>query len=431
MRIKIRTVDLGDKKSYAEIIHRAREDISAVIPRVIPILEKVCQDGDRAVLEYTKKWDQVAPEKWVWSPFEIDTSTIPQKLQEGFQIAYENITEFHKAQLLESWEKDISGNKLGIKYVAIDSVTVYAPGGTALYPSSILMGVIPAKIAGTRNIQIATPPQKDGIPPILAYVARLVGVDRIVTVGGAQGIAACAYGTETIPPSDCIVGPGNSYVTAAKVYLAGQGVIRIDSPAGPSDVMIVADESANPEWIACDLLSQAEHGKDSVAILATPSMDLIERTSLEIEKAFRLRTKRLEIKQAAILNNSYLLNLKTIEDCLEFANIFCPEHLEILTRDPRKHFQAIRNAGSVFLGEYSPVAMGDYITGTNHILPTAGGSKIYSSLGVENFLKRITYQEVSKDSLIRLYPYVKAMSEAEGLDEEHGHSVFLRTQEIP
>jgi histidinol dehydrogenase len=427
MGISIQRFRFDDRTSYEEYLTRSKADLSASIEAVIPIIHKVKNEGDSAVLEFTKKFDQISLKKMVWNVDNLPEEKVPESLKESFQIAKNNITEFHKYQLPLSWEKEISGNRLGIKYTPVESVTIYAPGGKALYPSSILMGAIPAKLAGVKNIQIATPPQKDGIPPILSYVAKLVGIDRIVTVGGSQAIAACAYGTESIPKSEFIVGPGNSYVAAAKVHLSGLGVIGIESPAGPSEVVIIADDKANPKWIACDLLSQAEHGEDSIAILLTDSMQLAKSVQKEIDLAFVERTKRLMIKQNAIQKNSVILVADSIQDCIDFSNIYAPEHLEIQTEDYNSVFSKINHAGSVFLGEYSPVAMGDYISGTNHILPTAGGARLFSSLGVDHFLKRITFQEIRKASLEKLYPYVKEMSESEGLDQEHGHSVYLRT----
>lgn len=427
MPIRIRTVDLQNKSTYMDIVSRAKEDLTATLEKVKPIIEEVRMNGDSALRNFTKKFDGLDLDRFVFDPKEVNTDSIPRELKIAFAKAKENIESFHKHQSQKSWEETISGNRLGIRFVPMNSVTVYAPGGKALYPSSILMGAIPAKIAGVPNIQLATPPQIGGIPPILAYVAQLAGIDRIITLGGAQAIAACAFGTETISKSDFIVGPGNPYVAAAKTYLAGIGVIGIESPAGPSEVLVIADNSANPRWIACDLLSQAEHGEDSVAILATDSLDLINRVEKELDIALKERTKRKEVKLRAIEDNSFLLKFDSIQDCIKFSNLYAPEHLEIITNDPRKDFEFITTAGSVFLGAYSPVAMGDYISGTNHVLPTAGGAHLHSSLGVNHFYKRITYQEITKESLVDLYPHVKAMSESEGLDEEHGHSVYLRT----
>ncbi|WCL48062.1 histidinol dehydrogenase [Leptospira sp. GIMC2001] len=428
MGIQKRSIDLRKPETFSDIISRAKDDLSETIKLILPILDNVKKYGDSAVREYTSKFDGWVPEKFVWDPNEIEQNGIPEDLKEAFLIAKNNIEEFHKNQIPKNWEKQVAGNRLGIKYTAIDSVTVYAPGGKALYPSSILMGAIPAKLAGVKNIQLATPPQKDGIPPIIGYVAKLAGIDRIITVGGSQAIAACAYGTESISKSEFIVGPGNAFVAAAKTYLSGLGIIGIESPAGPSEVLIIADDTANPEWVACDLLSQAEHGEDSVAILISPSAQLLDAVEKEIEIAFETRTKRLNIKKTAIEKNSFLLKVNDMEDCVAFSNFYAPEHLEIMTKDPNKIFESVQHAGSVFLGHYSPVAMGDYISGTNHILPTAGGARLFSSLGVEHFLKRITYQEIRKETIPKLYPHVKLMSESEGLEEEHGHSVYLRNK---
>lgn len=427
MPIPILSCDRNSKEVYSRFLSGAREDLSSATSRILPILEDVRTKGDSALFSYTEKFDGIKLSKLTLNPKEIQTN-VDSKTKEAFLRAKSNIEAFHMAQKREAWSKVIDGNRLGVKYTPIPSLAVYAPGGKALYPSSVLMGIIPAKIAGVQSIQLITPPQKEGIPEILVWLAQILEIDRIVTVGGAQGIAAAAYGTESVPKSEFIVGPGNSYVAAAKSYLSGQGLIGIDSPAGPSEVCIIADATSNPKWIACDMLSQAEHGEDSSAILLTTEVSLAEKVRDELEIAFRERPKRLEMKQKAIYENSSILVFPTMEDCIWFSNELAPEHLEIQTRDNDSVFAKIEHAGSVFLGPYSPVAMGDYISGTNHILPTARGSRIYSSLGVDTFLKRVTFQEVTKESLETLYPYVKLMSELEGLDEEHGTSVKVRTK---
>lgn len=428
MPIPILNCDRNSRNHFDRFLSGAKEDLSSATEKILPILEAVRSRGDRALIEYTEKFDGIKLSSVTLDPNSIQTNLDP-KIKEAFLRAKSNIETFHEAQKRESWSKTIDGNRLGVKFTAIPSLSVYVPGGKALYPSSVLMGVIPAKIAGVANIQLITPPQKDGLPEILIWLSQILGVSRIVTVGGAQGIAAAAFGTETIPKSEFIVGPGNAYVAAAKSYLAGQGLIGIDSPAGPSEVCIIADSSANPKWIACDMLSQAEHGEDSSAILLTTDTNFAIRVSEELEKAFLERPKRLEMKQKSIYENSAILVFPTIDDCIWFSNELAPEHLEIQTNNNEAVFSKIEHAGSVFLGPYSPVAMGDYISGTNHILPTARGSRIYSSLGVDTFLKRVTFQEVTKESLEKLYPFVKLMSELEGLDEEHGTSVKVRTEE--
>ncbi len=427
MAIKIKKLSIKNENEYSEILKRAKGDISDALDIVIPILKDVEQNGDAAIRRYTEKFDKIPV-----SNFKFHTKDLEANIPENWKVALEkaksNIRQFHAAQLKTKTEVMVNGNRLGIKYTPVESVAVYAPGGKALYPSSVLMGAIPAKIAGVKNISLITPPASDGgLNPVLLYAAQIAGVDTIYTIGGAQGIAGLAYGTETITKSEFIVGPGNRYVTAAKSYLAGIGQIGIESPAGPSEVLIIADNTANPKWVACDMLSQAEHGEDSVAILTTDSYELAKEVDLELKKALTERPKRREMKERAIDDNSYILVFPNIDECIDFSNLYAPEHLEIITQNYQSDFEKIIHAGSVFLGPYSPVAMGDYISGTNHVLPTAGGSRIYSSLGVDTFLKRVTYQEIRRESLIELYPFVKTLSEVEGLDEEHGTSVYLRT----
>ncbi|MCB1192848.1 MAG: histidinol dehydrogenase [Leptospiraceae bacterium] len=426
MGIKIQYANTKNYKDIKNLFSRAKLDLSNALGVVVPIIKDVEKRGDDALKEYTLKFDGVSIEKFSINPYEAEIE-LDEKVKKAFSVAHENITNFHKIQIRKDMETIVSGNRLGIKFTPLESVAVYAPGGKALYPSSILMGTIPAKIAGVKEVNLITPPPKDGkLHPALLYASQISGVNKIYTIGGAQAIASVAYGTESVSRSEFVVGPGNRYVTAAKTYLAGIGQIGIESPAGPSEVLIIADDSANPEWIACDLLSQAEHGEDSIAILATNSKVLAEKVKKEIEIAFEKRPKRLEIKKRAIDENSMVLIFPSIDECIEFSNFYAPEHLEIITNNYLQDFAKIKHAGSVFLGEYSPVAMGDYISGTNHILPTAGGSRIYSSLGVDTFLKRVTYQEIKKESLTNLYPYVKEIAEIEGLEEEHGTSVKIR-----
>ena len=409
MAIKIKKLNIKNDNEYKEILRRAKGDISEAFDVVIPILKDVEKNGDEAIRRYTEKFDKIQ-----LNDFTLDKeANIPEDWKIALEKAKSNIRQFHATQLRMKTEVTVSGNRLGVKYTPVESVAVYAPGGKALYPSSVLMGAIPSK--------------DGGLNPVLLYAAQIAGVDTIYTVGGAQGIAGLAFGTETITKAEFIVGPGNRYVTAAKSYLAGVGQIGIESPAGPSEVLIIADKTSNPEWIACDMLSQAEHGEDSVAILCTDSEELAIKVDLELKKALSERPKRREMKERAIDDNSYILIFPNIEECIDFSNLYAPEHLEIMTSNYDSDFEKIIHAGSVFLGQYSPVAMGDYISGTNHVLPTAGGSRIYSSLGVDTFLKRVTYQEIRRESLKELYPFVKTLSEIEGLDEEHGTSVYLRT----
>ncbi|MGE9034491.1 histidinol dehydrogenase [Leptospira interrogans] len=426
MAIQILKVGLKDRSVLDPVLKRAREELSSTLALVKPIVEDVKNRGDSALREYTQKFDEVIPPKSFVLEISKLNPKIDPKLKTALVKAAKNIRNFHKIQIPENKEIIIHGNKLGILHTPVESVSVYAPGGKALYPSTILMGVIPAKLAGVKNIQIVTPPRKGTLPDGLIAAAKIAGADRIVMAGGAQGIAAVSYGTESIPSSEFVVGPGNKFVTAAKVYLSGQGVIGIDSPAGPSEVLIIADDSADPMWVAADLLSQAEHGEDSVAILCTNSLSLAQKVKEEVEKALIERPKRGEMKRKSIKDHGKIFVFSNLEECFVFSNLFAPEHLEIQTKNFKKDLKKVKHAGSVFLGNYSPVAMGDYISGTNHILPTAGAARIYSSLGVSTFLKRVTWQEVSKKSIQNLYPHVKVLSEFEGLDEEHGHSVRIR-----
>lgn len=426
MSIPILQVSLKDRSILDPVLKRAREDLSSTLNLVKPIIEDVQKRGDAALRDYTRKFDGTVPDSFVLELSSLHPK-IDSDLENALQKAAENIQAFHKIQIPEDKEITVHGNRLGIRHTPVESVSVYAPGGKALYPSTILMGVIPAKLAGVKNIQIVTPPQQGALPDGLIAAAKIAGADRIILAGGAQGIAAVAYGTETIPASEFVIGPGSKFVTAAKVFLSGQGVIGIDSPAGPSEVLVVADDSANPTWVAADLLSQAEHGEDSVAILCTDSLSLAQKVAEEVEKALHERPKRGEMKRKSIEDHGRIFVFPNLEECFAFSDLFAPEHLEIQTKNYREDLKKIRHAGSVFLGNYSPVAMGDYISGTNHILPTAGAARIYSSLGVATFLKRVTWQEVSRDSLKDLYPHVKVLSEFEGLDEEHGTSVKIRT----
>ncbi|MDI7186317.1 histidinol dehydrogenase [Leptospira santarosai] len=425
MAIRILQVDVKNRSVLNPILERAREDLSSTLNLVQPIIEDVKHRGDVALREYTRKFDDVVPDSFVLDLSQLNPK-IDSELERALKKAAENINAFHQIQIPEDKEIIVHGNRLGIRHTPVESVSVYAPGGKALYPSTILMGVIPAKLAGVENIQIVTPPQRGFLPDGLVAAAKIAGANRIILAGGAQGIAAVSYGTETVPASEFVIGPGNKFVTAAKVFLNGQGVIGIDSPAGPSEVLVIADDSANPSWVASDLLSQAEHGEDSVAVLCTDSLSFAEKVSVEVEKALLERPRRGEIKRKSVEDHGRIFVFPNLEECFAFSNLFAPEHLEIQTRNFKEDLKKIRHAGSVFLGNYSPVAMGDYISGTNHILPTAGAARIYSSLGVSTFLKRVTWQEVSKESLEDLYPHVKALSEFEGLDEEHGTSVKIR-----
>jgi histidinol dehydrogenase len=289
------------------------------------------------------------------------------------------------------------------------------------------MGVIPAKIAGVEKITLITPPDKDGrLPEIIGAVCSMVGVDTVIKSGGAQGIAAAGFGTESVQKSEIIVGPGNIYVTAAKTYLFSMGVIQIDSLAGPSEVLIIADARANPKWVAWDLLSQAEHEERAMAILITTSRDLAESVRDEIDKDLKSGGGRHDIKKASIEKNGLILLVDDIGAAIDFSNRFGPEHMEFMVENPMEYLGRIRNVGSLFLGDYAPVAVGDYFSGTNHILPTGGAARFSSGTSVETFMRRMTYQLLSREALAKAREPVNEMSRAEGFEDKHGGSVNVR-----
>ncbi|MFN3604219.1 MAG: histidinol dehydrogenase [Leptonema sp. (in: bacteria)] len=408
---------------------------------------EIKEGGKEALFNITKHLDGYLPEPLVISKEEFSKAekllTESEKL--AFQKAYRNIEAFHKFQYqnLKPAKTIIEETTLGYFYRPIERAGIYVPGGNALYPSSVLMGVVPAKIAGVEYVIVITPANKEGeIHPSVLYCANLAGADGILKVGGAHGIFAGFLGIG-VKPLEILVGPGNRYVTAAKTLLSATGKVKIDQPAGPSEVLILADLSANPKFIASDLLSQAEHGSDSIGVLLTDSLVLAENVINEIQTALKTRTRRLEFKQKSILENSYILifdsftkeengkliETKSLRDAFHFINEFAPEHLEIcmnLYEDLEDYLKYIQSAGSIFIGRYAPVALGDYYSGANHILPTGGSAKIFSGLGVETFLKKITWQYTTKEGLRKALEPIKIMSKIEGLDEEHGNSVEVR-----
>ncbi|MDR3237201.1 MAG: histidinol dehydrogenase, partial [Spirochaetia bacterium] len=399
------------------LFNRFGEDFSSIIVNTAaPIVNDVKANGDSAVKKYTEKFDGVKLGEIIVSPEEINRGyeSVPKQLIEAFTQAVKNIEEFHLHQKRDSIMYKRDGTLLGVMYQPIENAAMYVPGGKASYPSSVLMGVIPAQIAGVKNISVITPPDKSGgvAAPILA-ACKMLGVEKIIKSGGAQGIAAAGLGTETAGKADIIVGPGNIYVTAAKTYLFSLGIIQIDSLAGPSEILIIADERANPRWIAFDFLSQAEHEERALAVLVTTSQKMAERVKEEIEKDIASRCGRHEIKKAA-LKNSVILVAGSIEEAIDFSNRFGPEHMEFAVRNPLEYLHAIKNVGSLFLGDYSPVAVGDYFSGTNHILPTGGAARFSSGTSVDTFMRRTTFQHLNKEALLQARGPVGIMSEAEG-----------------
>jgi len=385
------------------------------------ILAEVKEKGDRALLSFTEKFDKVKLSTKELKVSEEEIKKAYKKVKQGFfdslTKAVQNITAYHRKQKSDEWFETLPLDVvLGQRLIPLERVGVYVPGGRAIYPSSVLMNVIPAKVAGVKEIVLVSPPP---ISPYVLVAASEVGVDSIYKVGGAQAIAALAYGTETIPKVDKIVGPGNIYVTLAKREVFG--VVGIESLAGPSDVLIIADGDADAEFIAADLLAQAEHDPSSSALLATNSVKLIEKVEKEINKQIKKLSRRKIIEQAEIV----LMEVETIRQAVDIANRIAPEHLELEVGSPQRILEQIKNAGAVFLGPHSPVAVGDYIAGPSHVLPTGGTARFSSPLGVYDFVKHQSIIGYTKPALKNVWKDVKLLAEIEGLDA-HARSIDVR-----
>ncbi|HID47467.1 MAG TPA: histidinol dehydrogenase [Methanococcaceae archaeon] len=416
--------DLTEEERY-RIINRNRMNLEEILPTVKEILDNVKRRGDEALREYTRKFDKVDIEDFRVYEEEIERAydKVDSKVISAIERAYENIKRFHEMQLegIREWEMERDGITTGQIVRPIGSAGCYIPGGRAFYPSTVLMTVVPAKVAGVKKIVIVSPPSGGEMNPVNLVASHIAGADEIYKVGGAQAIGALAYGTETIPKVDIIVGPGNIYVTGAKMLVSGSDV-KIDFPAGPSEVLIICDESARDEYVAMDLLAQGEHDPNSSCILLTTSR----------EKALSIRDKVLEllrdierrdILESSLKNMAFLYG--DITECIEFSNEYAPEHLEIITENPREILRYIEHAGSVFLGEYAPVPVGDYATGTNHVLPTGGCARMYSGLSVDHFIKKISIQELSREGLENISETVITLAEVEGL-YNHARAVKIR-----
>ena len=397
--------------------------------RVSAILQDVAQRGDSALRDYAERFDKAKLTSLEVSAEEIDEafSQISPELLKAMELAAENIRAFHSAQIRQGFTIERpDGVIMGQKITPIERVGLYIPGGTAAYPSTVLMLAIPAKLAGCSEIVITTPPNREGkvSAPILA-AARLAGVDRIIKSGGAQAIAALAYGTETVPKVDKIVGPGNAYVAEAKRQVFGR--VNIDMIAGPSEILVIADGTCDPAFVAADLLSQAEHDKMACAVLITDSMDLAEAVSREVERQLFL-LPRQEIARASIENNGMILVTNDLIQAVEAANELAPEHLEICVDDPMPYLEHVRNAGSVFLGKYCPEALGDYLAGPNHTLPTSGTARFSSPLSVDDFIKKTQFTRFTPATLEAVAQDIAVFARAEGLDA-HARSAEIRFEE--
>ena len=399
-----------------------------VTDTVAEILRNVRERGDEAVREYTEKFDHAKPESLTVTPAEMQEAldSVDPDFLRILKRAAENIRKFHSRQVRNSFIlNDEDGILMGQKVIPVDRAGLYVPGGTAAYPSTVLMDVIPAKIAGVKEVILTTPPGPDGkINPAVLAAASVAGADRIVKAGGAQAIAALAFGTESVPKADKIVGPGNAFVAEAKrqVY----GMVSIDMIAGPSEILVVADGKSNPAYVAADLLSQAEHDKVASAVLATDSAELAEQVSAEIEKQIP-QLIRAEIARASIDQNGKIIVAEDLRAAIEIANEIAPEHLELCVDNPFDYLDSIRHAGSVFLGRNCPEALGDYLAGPNHTLPTQGTARFSSPLSVDDFVKKTQYTYYTKDALERVAQDVAAFAEKEGLTG-HARSAVIRTE---
>lgn len=418
-----------DKAAIAKwISERKGNEDQTVIKQVEDIIHNVVKNGDQALYDYTKAFDHVSLSSLKLSEESIAKAyeSVDREFIADMEEAKENIIFYHEAQKKQGFElTKENGVYLGQRIIPLQRVGVYVPGGRAAYPSSVLMNVLPARIAGVAEIIMTTPPTKEGtIDPYIAAAAKIAGVDQIYTVGGAQAIAALAYGTQSIPRVDKIIGPGNIYVATAKKQVYGQ--VDIDMIAGPSEILVIADEGANPAYVAADLLSQAEHDPMASAILLTTDAALAQAVKKELKKQMRQLPKQAIIEQS-LANYGAVMVLNDIKECIDIANELAPEHLELMVKDAKQHLAQIRNAGSVFLGYMTCESIGDYFGGTNHVLPTGGTARFYSALNVDSFVKKSSYLYWSEAALQKDGNKIIHIAEQEKL-EAHANAVKVRLQ---
>ncbi|MDR0921344.1 MAG: histidinol dehydrogenase [Lactobacillales bacterium] len=422
----------GDKEAIlAEISLNQRatnEGLQEIENRVKTILQTVREKGEHALQDYSEEFDKVAIDSLEVSPDQMESAyaRVPQEVLEALEGAKKNILSYHEHQKQSGFiDTSRKGVLRGQLVLPLERVGVYVPGGTAAYPSSVLMNVLPAKIAGVKEIIMVTPPSVAGIPDVILAAAKIAGVSRIFQVGGAQAVAALAYGTSSIPKVDKIVGPGNIYVATAKKLVYGE--VAIDMIAGPSEIGVLADASANPTYVAADLLSQAEHDVLARALLVTNSAEWAKEVEKEIER--QLETlPREKIARAAVDNQGFVIVVETIEEMFEVMNALAPEHLEIQLENPLQYLGEVKNAGSVFLGAYASEPVGDYFAGTNHVLPTNGTSRFYSPLGVYDFVKHTEFTYYTKESLGEDRKSITTLARTEGL-EAHARAIDIRFRE--
>ena len=410
----------------AQILER-KENVFNVADAVTEIIKTVRAEGDKALFDYCEKFDKVRLSSLEVTADEIDNAftLVEPEFIEILKEAKENIYAFHSRQVRNSFLiNDKDGVVIGQKVIPIEKVGLYVPGGTAAYPSSVLMNAVLAKIAGCSEIVMVTPPSADGsVNPAILAAAKVAGVDRIFKIGGAQAVAALAYGTESVPAVDKIVGPGNAFVAEAKKQVFGR--VAIDMIAGPSEILVVADGTCNPVYVAADLLSQAEHDKNATAVLVTDSRELAEATANELERQLSLLTRE-DIARVSIENNGKIIITESLDEAIEVANALAPEHLEICVDEPFKYLDKIKHAGSIFMGKYCPEALGDYFAGPNHTLPTSGTARFSSPLSVDDFVKKTQFSYFTEDALARVAEKVEFFANKEGLTA-HAKSAIIRT----
>jgi len=415
---------LGYKDDLSKVIGRKSIGYADAIKTVSDIIAKVKSDGDKALLQYAKDFDKSNITAIKVSQQEIDEAyaQVGQDFINALTQSKKNLEKVHKKQLegiAKKWSVKVEpGIEVGERFTPIESVGCYVPGGLAPYPSTVLMTCIPAKIAGVKRIVVSSPPK---IPPQVLAACKICQVDEVYQVGGAQAVAALAYGTETVRPVNKVVGPGNKFVTAAKMQCYGR--IDIDMPAGPSEILVIADESANPDFIAWDVLAQAEHDPNAQCVLTTTSKDLAEKVFAIVEARSQELLRKDIVKKS--MENIHAIIVKNLDEAVEFANDYAPEHLEVMAKNPEKIAGKIKNAGAIFIGEYAPVAAGDYASGGNHVLPTSGAAKYASQLNVRDFLKSTSTQKIERKGLEKIAKTIKTISRLEGL-EAHGKSVEER-----
>lgn len=419
------------KADIQKLILRNTDSRNEIRAKVEQIIAEVKAKGDDALKSYALSFEKVELASLFIEKEEINqlADAISEAVKSAIQTAYQNIKKFHESQIYKEEKVETStGVSCWREVRAIEKVGLYIPGGTAVLPSTFLMLGVPAKIAGCKEIVVCSPPQKDGkVNGYIAYVAQLLGIDKIFLVGGAQAVAAMAYGTESITKVDKIFGPGNQYVTMAKTLVQSTTNTAIDMPAGPSEVLVIADETANPVFVAADLLAQAEHGVDSQAVLVCTNQEMIEQTLVEVERQLAVLPRK-EIAAKAI-ENSYAVLVQDLNQAMDFSNEYAPEHLILATDNWQQITDQIINAGSVFAGNLTPESAGDYASGTNHTLPTSAYARSYSGVSLDSFVKKITFQHISESGIKNLGPTIEILAEIEGL-QAHKNAVSVRLSKI-